>query len=145
MTDDARKTEPGPVRTTAEQSIREVEQSYDASWAQGDVAALLECLADDAVVVTPRGDVARGHGEIRGLLCKFLASEARGTEHQSTLLRIEFVTDDVAVVDGQAHITRLSESGGGEPPDFRHDFTDVLVRRNGMWRIAQIRAYQARS
>jgi uncharacterized protein (TIGR02246 family) len=122
----------------AEQSVRDVEAAYDAAWGTGDVSAILACLTDDAVLISPRGDEARGHLEIETLLRDFLAREASGTEHVSTVLRVEFATDDVAIVDGEAVIARPS---GDEPEVLRHGYTDVLVRRNGRWLIGHIRGY----
>jgi uncharacterized protein (TIGR02246 family) len=101
---------------------------------------VLACVEPDLVVVSPRGEVARGRTEFKALLVKFLAEEAGGTTHESTALRVVFVTDDVALFDGEAHISRPA-SPGQAPYSRRHGFTDVLVRRKRTWRISQIRAY----
>ncbi len=128
-------------RRAAEQAVRDVESTYDAAWGRGDVAAILDCLAEDAVLVSPRGDVARGRHEIASLLRDFLAREASGTRHVSTLVRVEFVTDEVAVVDGEAVIAVPPRDDRDEVVVLRHGFTDVLVVRNGRWCIGQIRGY----
>jgi uncharacterized protein (TIGR02246 family) len=139
---DVSRTEPPDGnRRAADQAIRDVESQYDAAWARGDIVAILDCLADDAVLVSPRGDVARGRGEIESLLRDFLVGEARGTQHASRLLRVEFVTDEVAVVDGEAVIARSSPGNQVEAVVLRHGFTDVLVIRSGRWCIGHIRAY----
>ncbi len=54
---------------------------------------------------------------------------------------MRFVTDDVALADGEAVIEGLKAPDGGALPPIVHRFTDVLVRGGGGWRIAQIRAY----
>lgn len=36
-----------------------VEGAYDRAWGSGDLDALLGCLTEDVVLVSPRGDVAR--------------------------------------------------------------------------------------
>jgi uncharacterized protein (TIGR02246 family) len=125
-----------------ESQIRGVEASYDQAWRAGDISALLHCLTEDAVLVNPRGEVARGHVEIRRLLGAFLCGEARGTRHDSALQRIELVTDDVAVVDGEARITALSAQPAMRHDRYTHRFTDVLVRQRGQWLIAHVRAYE---
>jgi uncharacterized protein (TIGR02246 family) len=102
------------------------------------VSAILKCVAENAVLVSPRGDVARGHVEIATLLRDFMSREASDTDHTSSLLRVEFVGVDVAVVDGEAVISK------SEPPNdlvLRHGYTDVLAKREGEWRIEHIRAY----
>ena len=117
-------------------AIRAVEMAYDQAWAAGDVQALVRCLRHDAVVVSPRGEVATGTDEIRALLGAFLGGEAAGSSHESELERITFVRDDVAVVDGRV-LVRGSTLGAA----VEHRFTDVLVRDGGRWSISQVRAY----
>ena len=54
---------------------------------------------------------------------------------------MRFVSDDVALADGEAVIEGLRGPDGGVMPPLVHRFTDVLVRQDGSWRIAQVRAY----
>lgn len=126
-----------------EAAVRAVEAAYDAAWQEGDIDALLRCLAEDAVLVNPHGETARGHAEIRRELEAVLSGPARGSKHTSVLIRVEFLTADVAIVDGHAWI----EGAGQEESaaSLTHRFTDILVRKNGMWVIAHIRACAATS
>lgn len=124
-------------RDADERAIRAVEAAYDAAWGAGDIDGLLDCLTEDAVLVNPRGAVARGHAEIRRELGGFLKGQAAGSKHSSVVSRVEFVTADVAVVDGAAVIEGADRSG----MSLIHGYTDVLVRRGGAWLIAHIRAY----
>ena len=128
-------------RRSAEEAIHQVESEYDRAWGEGDIDALVECLTEDALVMSPRGDVARGRAEIRTLVSAFLAGEARQSHHESSLIRIEFVTANVAVVDGEAQITVRPPNGDASASIIRHGFTDVLVERRRQWRIAHVRAY----
>lgn len=77
-----------------EATVLAVEAAYDHAWGAADLDALLECLSHDAVLVNPRGQVAVGHNAIREALGTFLASEAKGSEHRSTVSRITFVRED---------------------------------------------------
>ncbi|MEX0789719.1 MAG: SgcJ/EcaC family oxidoreductase [Actinomycetota bacterium] len=120
--------------------IRAVEAAYDAAWGAGDVESLLACLTDEAVLVSPRGDLVRGHTEIGRELTSLLAGPVRGSAHMSRIIRVEFVTDDVAVVDGEATVDPAGEAEGTGIP-LVHRFTDIFVRRSGTWAIAHIRAY----
>lgn len=117
-------------------AVRAVETAYDRAWSTGDLEAVVGCLWPDAVVVSPRGEVASGTDEIRNLLGAFLVGEAAGSSHESELERITFVRDDVAVVDGRALVSGSALGGHVE-----HRFTDVLVRDDGRWAISQVRAY----
>ena len=118
-------------------AVRAVELAYDRAWSAGDLEALLACVADDAVLINPRGETATGANEIRAALGAFLSGEAKGSVHESAITRVSFVADDVAVVDGRAEI----RTPGSERPLFEHPFTDIVVRTTSGWAIAHVRAY----
>ncbi|MES1181400.1 MAG: hypothetical protein ABUL44_01255, partial [Flavobacterium sp.] len=64
--------------------------------------------------------------------------EGKSTKHTSRITRINFVTDDVAVVDGEAFIEGAENLSAAV---MQHRFVDVLVRKGDIWLIAQIRAF----
>lgn len=121
-----------------EEAIRKVEAAYDQAWRNGDVENVVACLTKDALLVNPRGEVASGHDEIRNLLSEFLSGPAKGSKHTSRITRIVFITNDVAVVDGEAVIEGMDSV---ESSTLTHRFTDILVRTEGGWLISQVRAY----
>ena len=127
-----------PDRQLEEARIRKTEAAYDQAWQQGDIEGVMVCFTDNAGLISPRGDVAIGKAEIRTLLSKFLGGEARSTKHTSRITRISFVTDDVAVVDGEALIEGSENLSAS---DKHHSFTDILVRVGNVWYISQIRAH----
>ena len=123
-----------------EELVLKVEAAYDYAWQVGDVEGIVACLTKDAVLISPRGDEACGHKEIRNLLSEFLGGPAKGSTHTGRIIRINFVTDDVAIVDGEAIIDGVDFADLSTLA--HHRFTDVLVRsRENVWLIAQIRAY----
>ena len=124
----------------AEAAVRAIETTYDRAWVAGDIAVLTSCLTEDVVLVSPRNEVASGRDEVRQFLGAFLDGPARKSTHTSRILRVSFVTDDVAIVDGEAVIEGVEESEFGAAT-LVHRFTDVLRKRNGQWAIAHIRAY----
>ena len=128
-------------RSRDEAAIRSLEAAYDAAWNAADLAALTEPFTADATIVDPFGGVSAGRAEIGRLLATLLEGAGRGSTHAGAILGVRFVSDDVALADGEAVIEGLKEPGGGVVPPLVHRFTDVLVRQDGSWRIAQIRAY----
>ena len=120
----------------AEAEIRAIEADYDDAWDSADLTRLMSVVETDIVILDPRGGISVGASEARRLLGDFLAGEGAGSTHESRCKQVSFVTDDVALFDGQATI-----SGPNLPRPIVHDFTDVFVRRDGSWRIAHIRAY----
>jgi len=113
----------------AEEAIRVLEATYDDAWNRGDVDALTACCTDDALIVDPRGGVTRGHDGIRLLLSSMVTPGDGDSTHKSEIVRIEFVTPEVAFVDGRAHIRGLPEKKSAK--DLIHRFTDVVVWREG--------------
>lgn len=126
-------------RAANEREIRTVEAAYDEAWRLGDLDALIQLMTSDVVLVNPRGAAACGLAEVRRDLGGFLSGEAAGSSHHSVIERVEFVTDEVAVVDGKATVTGVGE--GDDRLEIAHGFTDVLVRTGGRWLIAHVRAY----
>lgn len=124
-----------------EAAIRALEAAYDAAWNDRAIEALVACFAEEAVIVNPYGEIAKGRVEIGRILAEVLNGPAEGSRHTSTLYRVEFVTEDVAVVDGGAVIDRVIEGGGTTASALTHRFTDVVVRKSSAWEIAHVRAY----
>lgn len=125
-------------RQIDEDLIRKTETTYDNAWQQGDIEGVVACFTEDAVLISPRGDVAIGKEQIRKLFNDFLGSEAKNTKHTGRITRIGFVADNVAVVDGEALIEGTAELSASVA---HHRFTDILVRSGDDWLIDQIRAY----
>ena len=136
--DDSRESRP---RSLDEAAIRALEAAYDAAWNAADLDALTEPFTADATIVDPFGGVSVGRAEIGSLLADLLKGAGRGSTHAGAILGVRFVSDDVALADGEAAIEGLKGPDGGVVPPLVHRFTDVLVRQDGRWRIAQIRAY----
>jgi uncharacterized protein (TIGR02246 family) len=127
---------PSSDRSTDEAAIAAVEAAYDQAWNRGDAKALASLMADDAIVVNPRGQVANGKAEFERVISTLLAGEFKGSEHESTITLVHFPARDVAVVDGEASVVP-------PPPAQRTTvkFTDVMIRRDGRWMLTDVRAY----
>ncbi len=101
----------------------------------------MACLTEDAVVVNPLGQIARGNTEIKKMFSKFLNGSLKGSKHKTQILRVDFITRDVAIVDGQAVIDNVEVSDQSLASVLNHRFTDIVVKRNNRWAIVHIRAY----
>jgi uncharacterized protein (TIGR02246 family) len=128
------------IRDPDTSEICKIEEAYDAAWNAGDVEALIALFSPDAVVVNPLGKIARGRAEIQCVLEQFLAGAARGSRHTSTVSSIDFITDEVAIVDGEAQLEGVSDAALRQSV-LAHNFTDVMVKIDGNWFIAHVRAY----
>ncbi|GGL25007.1 SgcJ/EcaC family oxidoreductase [Phycicoccus endophyticus] len=133
--------------TPAEEVARATEAAYDAAWNRADVDGLLSCLTDDAVLVNPSGEEARGRDQVRTVFEGLFAGWAAGSRHESRVVRADAVTDDVVVLDGVARLTGLGPDAPlavGDDGVLVHEFTEVLVRRDGRWLLAHVRAHASR-
>ncbi|HNR02077.1 MAG TPA: SgcJ/EcaC family oxidoreductase [Anaerolineaceae bacterium] len=124
-------------QASEENAVRAVEIAYDAAWTAGDAGALLALFTPDAVIINPYGEVWQGLTQIEPALKAFLAGEGAGSSHSSRLKVVFFVTPEVALVEGEATLVGKNFNGGA----LVHRFTDVLVKRQSVWRINQVRAY----
>jgi uncharacterized protein (TIGR02246 family) len=123
-----------------EAAIRALEAAYDRAWNARNLEALLACMTDNPAIMDPRGVVSRGRDEIRQMLSPFFVSAQTASKHKTEIVNVEFVTPDVAVVDGRAHIEGIVIEQELVAADFVHRFVDIVVRHEGQWRIAHVRA-----
>ena len=123
-----------------EGDVRALERAYDNAWTSGDVARLLSVFVPDAVIVTPYGDVWKGVPDIEDGLRAVMSQPSRVT-HTNTIHAVHFVTADVAIVDGRAVLDSGAAQATEDNDPLLHSFSDVLVKRDGVWRIAHVRAY----
>lgn len=126
--------------TGEERDVRALERAYDEAWTSGDLARLLSFFVPEAVIVTPYGDVLKGISDIEEGLRAVMSQPSRGT-HTSTINAVRFVTADVAIVDGRAVLDTDAGQATEENHPLLHSFSDVVVKRDGAWRIAHVRAY----
>lgn len=126
--------------TGDESDVRALEGAYDEAWTSGDVGRLLSFFIPDAVIVTPYGDVLTGLPDIEEGLRAVMSQPSRGS-HTSTINAVYFVSADVAVVDGRAFLHPQEAQATEENHGLLHSFSDVVVKRDGAWRIAHVRAY----
>jgi uncharacterized protein (TIGR02246 family) len=129
------------MREKDEDDIRALEKAYDSAWNAGDVTSLVAALTPDAVLVNPMGKRAQGQAEVRRMLAEFLRGAGKGSRHKSAVLGIEFIGDNIAVVDGEATLEGTTGISDASATPFVHRFTDVVVKRGGVWKVAHVRAY----
>ena len=129
------------MREKDQLAIRALEEAYDSAWNAGDVTSLVAAFTPDAVVVNPMGKRAQGQAEIGRVLEAFLSGPANGSRHKSVVLGIDFITDDVALVDGEATLDGMIANDESMAAPLVHRFSDLVVKRGGAWKVAQVRAY----
>ena len=78
-------------------------------------------------MINPFGAISEGRDEMERMLAPMFAGVGKGSIHASETIGVHFVTDDLAVVDGEAVIGGFRNADGSPMPPLRHRFTDVFV------------------
>jgi uncharacterized protein (TIGR02246 family) len=125
--------------TEDEAAILALEEEYDSAWNHGDAKVLASFVTHDAIVVNPHGQVAFGMAGFEKVMSSLLSGQFKGSTHRSEIIRIHFVKQDVAVVDGEATVTETKEHEESTVTIVR--FSDVMVKEGDRWFIADTRAY----
>jgi uncharacterized protein (TIGR02246 family) len=135
----AQPTAPTPItaKSPEEKAILEGVQAFTKAYNAANVQTLAEFFQDDSSIVEPGGTETRGKGSI---VAMYIAAfqDTPGLKLESTVEEMKFLTADVAKVSGQS---RLSTADGSATEFTR--FRTLLVRRDGKWRIAEIREHAA--
>jgi uncharacterized protein (TIGR02246 family) len=120
-----------PVRDV----IRALVQTYNTA----DARALVELFVDGASVYDPGGGETHGKAAIGAMYAATL-KDAPGLKLESQTDQVRFLTPDVARLEGRSRV--FSGSGTGNANEFTN-FTALLVRSEGKWRLAELREQPA--
>ena len=128
------------TRANFEEEIRSLEAQYDLFWNNADVESIVETFAEDVVVVSPFGETSVGIEAQRISYESLFAGLAKDSTHTSIIRSVYFITDGVALVDGEAIINGFREPDGSPMQEMRHSYTDVVIKKDDGWYIAHVRA-----
>lgn len=123
-----------PVKAE-EKPIREAFTAFVEAYSNADAESLAAIFADEASVVDSQGGEVRGNGAIAEMYATSFR-DLPGLKLESTIDEIRFLTPDVARSEGRS---RLS-TGTGDANEYTR-FSGLLVRRDGKWRLAELRDY----
>jgi uncharacterized protein (TIGR02246 family) len=119
----------------AVKAVREPLAAFSRAYNAPDVAAMAELFTDDSSVVDSNGDEVRGKAAIAEMYAAAF-QDAKGVKLEAQLEDVRFITPDVARAEGRSRIT----TGTGDANEF-HRFVVLLVRKDGAWKISEIRDY----
>jgi uncharacterized protein (TIGR02246 family) len=126
-----------PAPTAEEKSIIDGMDAFAKLYSSANAEALAELFLDDASIVDPDGGATRGKGAVAEMYATAFQATP-GLKLEPKVEEIQFLTPDVARVEGQSQLS----SATGDAAEFTK-FSALLVRRDGKWRIAEIREYAA--
>ena len=126
-----------PASSAEEKPIRDLVGAFAKAYSTPDLKALAAYFTDEANVVDSAGETTRGKSAIIDMYASSF-EENPGLNLEPKVEEIRFLTPDVARVEGQ---TRLS-THIGDATEFTR-FSNLVVKRDGKWLVAEIREYPA--
>jgi uncharacterized protein (TIGR02246 family) len=126
--------------TLEEQSVYETYFAFTEAWNRGDAKAMAGLYATDADHVSADGQVAEGRDAIEVLYREQLTKTYRGGKLTLTLDSLRFLSDDVALANGQFEVSGLRDAQGNPLPALRGLHTDVWALRDGQWHVTASRS-----
>ncbi len=120
-------------RTSDEAAVRKMWQDYVAVWNTHDAKALATFLTEDADRLA-NGSVAKGRAAVQ----QAFADTDKNATLSSVQVSVRFLTRDVAILDARDEVRRIEKAGVSIS---RTNHTSILLRQNGRWVTAAIRAW----
>lgn len=121
-----------PARDTDAAAIRAAAKAYVDALKAGDTKTLAGLWTADGDIVDDVGQVLRGRETVAAPVATPQSQDR--PEFRITETNLRFLTNDVAIEDGQVEVQM---PGGGSPLEGR--FTATWVREAGSWKIAALR------
>jgi uncharacterized protein (TIGR02246 family) len=122
-----------PAPSPEEKAIIDGVNAFSSLFSAANADSLAELFLDDASIVDPDGNETRGRAAV-GEMYAAAFQENPGLKVHSRVNEVRFLTPDVARVQGDSQIS----SATGDASDFTR-FNVLLVKRDGKWKIAEIR------
>jgi uncharacterized protein (TIGR02246 family) len=122
-----------PGSSPEEQALLQGVEAFAKAFGAANTEALAGMFIDDAEVIDPDGDTTRGKAAIAEMYAASFQNSP-GIKVEPKVEEIRFLTADVARVTGRSKLA----SASGDASEFTQ-FSVLLVRQNGAWRIAEIR------
>lgn len=122
-------------------AIQSVLDAHGAAWTRGDADAATATLTEDADWVSGSGRVFVGRPAITKMHRDVLSGPAKGTRHSHPgAPNIRFVTQDVAIVDGDSYMAGFHDEHGDELPAEYSRYTAIFVKKSGKWYVTAFRS-----
>ena len=122
-------------------AIQKVLDAHGTAWTRGDADAAAAILTDDADWVSGSGRVFVGRPAITQMHRDLFAGAAKGTRHSHPgTPNVRFVTQAVAIVDGDSYMAGFHDEHGNELPAEYSRYTAIFVRKSGKWYVTAFRS-----
>ncbi len=127
---------------TEEEAIKSLFVKFSDGWNKQDGMAMAATYAEDASLIDPMGEEARGREAIANLLNKAVSVFLRESKSDHTVNHIRFLTPDVAFVDATQTVTGALSPDGKTMPDATLHVAVLLLKKDNNWWFVDARPYQ---
>ena len=124
-----------------ETAVRDHCASFVAAWNRHDPKAMAATWAEDGSLINPFGRIGSSRAEIEKILTEEHNTVMRGSTYATVVASVRFVAPTVAVADWSSEITGMHDPSGAALPVFKHHVVAVLVKKDGHWTSAVVRAF----
>lgn len=122
-----------------EAAAKAVLDAYVAAWDRADAKALGAQFAPDGDFINPTGTYARGPAAIQAFYAAAFAAGYAGSRGSFHLVAARRLAPGVVAVDGDFSISGARNPNGAARESEGGIASAVLVRRQGVWRVALLR------
>src|SRR5690349_17314437 len=119
-----------------DQGIKDRIMEFQAAWNKDDTNAMAAIWAEDGTLINPVGRFAQGPADIAKIFVDEHTTMFKASKYDTTEIKIQWVTPDVAIVDLSANISGVKKPDGTAAPDYAHHVTWVFVKKDGKWMSA---------
>ncbi|HEY8516827.1 MAG TPA: SgcJ/EcaC family oxidoreductase [Candidatus Binatia bacterium] len=123
-----------------EDAIRKLYAQYTEAWNRHDVPAMVAFWAIDGDYMEPDGRHAKGRDEVAKLFQQEHQTAFKNSTLALTIETVWFITENVAMVDGQYDLSGVVDLQGKQLPVRKGHLTAILLREDGTWKVAAGRA-----
>lgn len=130
------------VRAADDQAIKDRINEFTAAWNKDDAKAMAAVFTEDGSLINPFAAECHGRDEIEKLFTKEHSQMFKGSTYTASDVKIQWITDDVALADVTGNITGIKGEDGSAAPAFEHHVSWLWVKKDGKWMTAAARAFQ---
>jgi uncharacterized protein (TIGR02246 family) len=122
-----------PAPSAEEKAVIDGVNTFSKLYSAANAEALARLFHEDASIIDPDGNETRGKAAVAEMYAAAF-QESPGLKVQSRVDEVRFLTPDVARIHGESQLS----SATGDAAEFTR-FNALLVRKDGKWKIAEIR------
>jgi uncharacterized protein (TIGR02246 family) len=130
------------ARAADDQAIKDRVTEFQNAWNKDDTKAMAALWTSDGTLINPVGRFARGPADVEQIFIDEHSHMFKGTKYEASDVKVQWVTDGVAIVDITANISGIKGADGAAAPDYPHHVIWVFVKKGGKWMTAAARPYQ---